>query len=418
MPEGVSYELPKVEGTEVDGAGEYRRYSPEEIKDLALREIKKRVKGRFANEPYHNPGHSEGVGNAAKDILALAEETGMEVTDGMRLGVEVAAAAHDMFIRTRVNKVLGTLGYGTLMRYRGTTGEIIDPETGEIELVEKMPGPVRDALKDERWKKGNEEASWLEVEHIMDEADPDGIVFTSDVREIIRAAIAATYPDVEFPASYPSVDDVRVERRDPTTQEVQATIDLTDFLPKKDGKPAGLKFFQPFVHAKSSLAVVAIAMGDLSEGGRVDAREFRRKGNAEYWELRPLLRERIANGFADFSKEPEKRFEEMSKAAQDMLGWIQSQAGFLLWQKIRYREILDTNDAINANTETARSFKEKMNGVYSQFDANILDAFDRSQRLTGRFDQLLNPATFAQNSEAEQHLRDLARQMDYDELPY
>lgn len=400
-----------------EGISEYREHSSEEIKDAALLEIRKRVAARFAREPYHNPGHSEGVGNAAKEILDVAEEAGMEVSDAMRLEVAFAAAAHDMFIRSKVNRVPGTFGYGTLMRYRGATGEIRNPETGNVELVEKMPQPVREALEDERWKKGNEEASWLEVEHIMDEADPDGKVFTLEVRKVIRAAIAATYPDVEFPAPYPSPDDARIEHRDPATGEVQNIIDLTDFLPKKDGKPAGLKFYQPFVTPESPLAVVAIAMGDLSEGGRVSAREFRRKGNAEYWESRPLLRERIANGFADVSGDPEKRCEEMAKAAQDMLGWAQSQVGFLLWQKVRHREMLATNQEMNEDTEAARSFKEKMNGVYSQFDANIIDAFYRSQGLTGRFGQLLNPATFASSPQAEQQLRDLAHLMDYDEFP-
>ena len=405
-----------MEGSRPSAAAEYREYSPEEIKEEALHAIKKRVEARFARESYHNPGHSEGVGKAAKEILDIAEEAGMEVTDAMRLGVEFAAAAHDMFIRTRINMAPGTFGYGTRVRYRGATGEIRKPATGEIELVEKMPQPVRDALKDERWKKGNEDASWLEVEHIMDEADPDGRVFTPEVRKIIRAAIPATYPDVEFPAPYPSADDARIERRDPDTGDVQAVIDLTDFLPKKDGKPAGLKFYQPFVTPESPLAVVAIAMGDLSEGGRVDAREFRRKGNAEYWELRPLLRERIANGFADLSGDPEKRREEMANAAQDMLGWVQSQVGFLLWQKIRYREILATNHTMNADTQTARLSKGKMNGIYSQFDSNILDEFYRSQSLTGSFKPLLNPAAFAQNPQAEHQLRDLARFMDYDEF--
>lgn len=116
----------------------------------------------------------ETVGKGSQQVLDAAERAGFAVTPEIRLAAKFAAAAHDIVIRKSVNITSGTFGYGLTMRYRGATGEIPDEETGTVQEVEMMPAPVREALKSERWQKGNEEASWLEVEHIFDEADPDG----------------------------------------------------------------------------------------------------------------------------------------------------------------------------------------------------------------------------------------------------
>lgn len=58
-----------------------------------------------------------------------------------------------------------------------------------------------------------------------------------------------------------------------------------------------------------------------------------------------------------------------------------------------------------------------MDQIYSSFDANIIDAFRRSQDLRERFKHLLDPAAFIQNQRAEEELRDLANLMGYDEFP-
>lgn len=89
--------------------------------------------------------------------------------------------------------------------------------------------------------------------------------------------------------------------------------------------------------------MIAIALGDLSEGGRVDAETFRSRGNAEYWETRKLIRGNVANWFRDFSDSQDERFREMAAAAKDMLNWAETQTGFLLWQKLRYSDILEHN---------------------------------------------------------------------------
>ncbi|MBI3442222.1 MAG: hypothetical protein HY007_00405 [Candidatus Sungbacteria bacterium] len=380
-----------------EGVLEDREGSLEQIGERAMERIENKVTKEFEGEPYHNPEHPKGVGAAAEEGLDIAEQSGITVTKEMRRAGRFAAAAHDMVIRKRVNMTPGTFGYGTTMRYRG--------------FGEKMPPAVRDALKGEKDRHGNEEASWLELEQIMNEEDPDGAYFTENVRRMARAAIAATYPDVEFPAPFPSPDDAKIGRRN-SAGEVEAVIDVTDMLSKtEDGRPAGLKFFQPFLTAESSLVTALVAIGDLSEGGRVDPREFRKKGNAEYWELRALLRQRIADGFADLSDKPKERVVEMANAAKDMLAWAQTQIGFLLWQKIRFAEILQTNPDMN------EFFREKMRRIYSHFDANILDAYYRAGTLSGRFKQLMEPAAFTHNPHAETELRDLASMMDYDEFP-
>lgn len=394
-------------------SGEQKEFPADEIEQAAFAEVKKRVRARFAGEPYHHAGHSfESVLPGAENILDKAEDAGMEgVNEEIRLAVRFAAAAHDMVIRRGLNP-----SNGQWLRYRGFAGEVYDEKTGKTEIKDEMPKAVRDALARDRWQKGNEEASWLEVEHIMDETDPDGKVFTKRVREIVRAAIGATYPDVRYPEPYPLAEDTLISDRDPVTGEIREIVDMAPFLPKdREGRPAGLKFFQPFLTAKSPLAVVAIAMGDLMEGGRVDAREFQQKGNAEFWETRKATRERVANDFAEI-QDPVLRGREMALAAGDMLGWAQSQGGFLLWQKVRYREILSGNDAINADPQAAENFKKKMDETYRHFDENILASVRRANELAERYKILQNADEFAKNPEAVHQLRELANAMDYEEF--
>lgn len=381
---------------EKDAFSQEGERSLDQIAERALKRIRECLRERFTGKPYHGPEHSEDVGAAVKQGLDIAEESGITVTEEMRRAARFAPAAHDMVIRARLNMTPGTSGYGTIMRYRG--------------FADKMPPAVRDALKGEQDRHGNEEASWLETEQIMNEEDPDGVYFTPNVRRMARAAMAATYPDVEFPAPFPSRDDVKIERRN-AEGKVESVVDLTDVLPKKDGRPAGLKFFQPFLTAESSLVSMLTAVGDLSEGGRVQPHEFRKKGNAEFWELHVLLRQRIADGFADLSENPQEHAVEMANATKDMLDWAQTQIGFLLWQKIRFAEILQNSPDVNER------FREKMHKIYSHFDDNILDAYYRASGLSGRFKHLTEPAAFTQNPHAADELRDLARMMDYDEFP-
>lgn len=386
-----------------------RKRSVEEIVGDVIAVIRKRVAARFAGEPYHNFGHSfETVLDGSEQVMDLAERAGVANRDEeARLAQRLAAMAHDMIIRRSINMTPGTPGASQMLRWRG--------------FGDMMPESVSDTLRSERWRKGNEEASWLELEHVMDEADPDGIVFTPHVRALARDAIAVTYPNANF-EEFPSEDDLIIKDYDPATGTPRGTLNLAEFLRNKQGRPAGLKFFQPNLTPESEIPVVAVALGDLSEGGRVSSAEFFDKGNAEYWETRPLTRREFENGFADLPEPPPSvpaqwRRSVMAEAASDMLNWARTQVGFLLWQKLRYHEILETNVQINRDPRAAARFKAGMNAVYAHFDANIAASYRRAQDLEQRFGALRDAETFSRDSEAEKRLYELAGAMGYRTLP-
>ena len=376
--------------------------SSEAITQAVFEEIDKHLGTFFPDHPYHGPDHSLiSVLGGATHVMDVGAESGLPDTDAeAKLAVKLAAYAHDAIINTtepdpdRINAKT----YGHVIRLRGA---------GEY-----MPKPVRTLLGPEG--KGNEEQSWLHLEKIMDRYDPDRRVFTDRVRLLAHDMIFVTYPEAMSPVPYPDPKDTIITIINPETGQKEE-FDLEPYLLKDgSGKPAGLKFWQPFLTEHSPLPVVAVALGDLSEGGRVGPTEFRILGNAEFWETCVTGRVRdIPDNFADW--QGTDRWRRMVGMSEDMLGWAESQVGFLLWQKIRFHEVMDTNRAINAVPDQAHSFKERMLGTYKHFDENIFASAERVKHLRETYKSLKYQATYEKNPEdTEKLFFALVNEMDYE----
>ena len=357
-----------------------RERSPEEITQAVREEIGRRVNDRFGDHPergpdrtrfsFHGPEHPQEVLAHAKKIMAIAREHGVAgANDEAELAVDVGARAHDMVVRFREITDKSSPRYGEIDRYRG--------------WADRAPAPIKDLLAQEGVS-GNEQASWDELEKILDEHDPDKKIYTPRVRELARATIAATYPDAPFPF--------------PVFPEGSTTIQGRDLVPylfkTADGRPSGLKFSQPELDDKeltSPIAVTAVACGDLSYGGKMNAEGFQKHGDQEWAETHPLMVREIEAGIAQ--KTDAESAKEKARIAKSMIGWQGAQPGFLLWQKIRFEN--------NINRYHNTRFSNAMHQEYNKFDDNILAAADRVDAFKN-FSNLGNESFFTNSETADE----------------
>ncbi|MDP3771987.1 MAG: hypothetical protein Q8Q94_01260 [bacterium] len=359
----------------------------EKIKSAVEREISERVHDRFGDHPdrgpersrffFHRPEHPAAVRERAWRIMKLAREHGMDDADDEAvLAADTAAQAHDLVIRFHEINDSVSPRHGEIDRYRGWGG--------------RAPEAIRTVLN-ERSIKGNEEASWDELEKMLDDHDPEKKVYTDRVRNLAKKAIAATYPEVPFP--FPAF---------PEGATVIEGRDLAPYLFRtNDGLLAGLKFDQPELTDESPLAVFAVAMGDLAYGGVVDAESFKEHGDEEWAETHPRMIREIEADIAE--KNDEASIKEKARIAASIIGWQSAQPGFLLWQKIRFYEHLPGSS----------NFKTAMSAEYRHFDENILAAADRVEAFK-KFIPLKDAVFYTSPEgayEADQLFRNMVREM-------
>ncbi len=359
----------------------------EKIKSAVEREISERVRDRFGDHPdrgpersrffFHGPQHPDAVRERARRIMKLAREHGMdEADDEAVLAADIAARAHDLVIRFHEIDDPASPRRGEIDRYRGWGG--------------RAPEAIRTVLN-EKGIKGNEEASWDELEKILDDHDPEKKIYTDRVRTLAKKAIAATYPEVPFP--FPAF---------PEGATVIQGRDLAPYLFRtNDGLLAGLKFNQPELTTESPLAVFAVAMGDLAYGGMVDVESFKKHGDEEWAETHPRMVRAIEASIVE--KNDEASIKEKARIAASVIGWQSAQPGFLLWQKIRFYEYLSGSS----------DFKTAMSAEYGHFDENILAAADRVE-VFKKFTPLKDTAFYTSPEgayEADQLFRAMVREI-------
>lgn len=343
--------------------------SPERREEIIVAvnaQLKEEMGRLHPGEPFHNSGHLEDVAEDGAAILGIFEKYGM-TGENDRLAAEAAANGHDLVIEY-------TLVNGVRVRHRGFGGS--------------MPQNVK-ALGVE---KGNEELSWLRTQTVIAKFDPDKKVYTDEVLEKIRLGIAATYPEASLATLPPGAAIV-------VNPENGEQVDLSPYLEKdEEGKPIALKFDQPFLlsESESDLSTFAVAFGDLMHDGKYDAEAFKVHGNHEYQELHESAMQEIRAGVDSIS--PERKTE----IAESMLSWVRSQAGFLLWQKVRFEHIVNTFKAINVHPHT-KEIKKDLATLYNKFDQNLLAAKDRIAMST-RFESLKSPRTYVDSPETAQAL--------------
>lgn len=364
----------------------------ERVEALVLKEIDDAVRKRHSDKEYHAPEHSLTVDKNSAEILSTIEQHNPgTITEEMERARKTGARGHDIYIATAIDPKTGTM-----VRLRGLGAD-------------NMPENVASILKEQgKPLLGNEEVSAVEVIGVIAKHDPNQEVYTSDVNRMMIDTIRATYPIpsfVSFSEKVYSTTDAgenRVVVTDPDTQE---QVDLTEYLyTSKDGKPVGLKMDQ-FINEDSELGTIAIAMGDLSQGGRFDSEVFRDEGNREFWESKPHL---VSLANSDMEK---LTADEKSLLAKEAIGWIEVQLGFLLHQKMRFESTLDTNQALNA-LPNAEATKTALRTLYGEWDRNLVATAERIRRVREKYAGLKDAAVF-EEGKSDAKLKELLDEMSY-----
>ncbi|MDQ3014289.1 MAG: hypothetical protein M3Q73_00280 [bacterium] len=338
---------------------------------------------RYGNEPFHNPDHIRGFRDDGLDILQRIKEVASElVTEEDELVIPTVAGGHDLVVDYLLNNDPTSFFYGQRMRIRGW-------EVGDV------PPNLKEAVDEEQG--GNERKSADETIKILEELDPNGEIYTESARKKVREGIAATYPEAGMAPIAEEHLTIHVSEN--------AEIDLRPYLMKdKEGNYLGLKFNQKYLTPESSISTLASGFADLSYAGKVSGEEFKQLGNAEYRELRELIGSEIKKGIDTIS--PERK----AKIASDMIGWIDTQTGFALHQKIRFNSVINSNNAINAHPK-AEMIKNALVGKYRRFDSNIVYAKDRIIAAKEKYASLKDPAAYPGSDEL---LKELVRDMGYE----
>lgn len=318
-------------------------------------------------EAFHNEIHIDNVARDSVEILELFLRYNMVKKEDV-LATESAVKGHDLIINFTTITDPSAKNYGQIVRHCGFEDTI--PENVEKLGIEK----------------GNEELSWLKTLQIISESDPEGFIYTPQVLEKIRTGISGTYPEISF-AQIPETATII---KDPENGE---EIDLTPYLATDaEGRPSALKFDQPYLRSESAdITTLAVAFGDLMYAGKCDAEDFIHQGNNEYKEVNAFTVTEVTKNFASLSHKRK------ATIAGGMISWIESQVGFLLWQKVRFEETLQTFKPI-LKSPHKKEIREDFSALYNKFDINLIRAKQRIE-MSRRFDTLKNIETYTENPE-------------------
>lgn len=313
------------------------------------------------DEPFHNERHPKNVGVDALRIIDIFEAYTDQVTPDVRLATETGASIHDLVVDYEVVRDPNAFNYGQRIRLRGF---------GEL-----MPANVKKILAEKGETKGNEEKSWEKGEEIIKKRDPEGKVYNPMVMEAMKEIVAATYPDAKM-----------------------------DQLPNES--MTALHFSQPLLTEESKISTLAVAYGDIMYGGKVDFLKFKEHGNEEFRELYELIRKDVLGGIDRLT--PERKVE----IAKSALGWISTQVGFLLWQKIEFNSRLENFKAIKESRDP-EALKRALSDEYSKFDSNIIDSKKRVDSARARWGNLAKPDEYKADLEADIKFRELLGEMGF-----
>lgn len=378
--------MTSLEKTHFSTSGASSLENREQVSQKVLKELNGEMKRLHENEPFHNEEHPEHVLKDANDVLAIFEKYD-QITPDDKLAVDTAATGHDLVLNYAIAQRPEAFNYGQRIRYRGF-GSFMPPVVKEFGV-----------------EKGNEELSWLRVQEIVAKHDPNKKIYTDKILKKVESAIGATYPDV-YPATFPENATLIT---DPETNE---SMDLAPYLMKdKDGKPMGFKFDQPTLlsNPESDVSTLAVALGDLMYAGKCDGETFKMRGNEEYRETREVIGQELKAGSGSLT--PERK----AQITKDMIDWIRSQVGFLLWQKVRFVELLNKYKPIAENPR-AEEIRKDLAELYNKFDANLSFAKQRTDAAESKYGSLKNPETYtAEPERAASQFNDLLQEMGYTE---
>lgn len=312
-------------------------------KEIVLGRLKTILRKEFREDPYHNIEHSSDVDIVSARVCEIIKDIDPSlVTEQEELAREVAAYAHDAVIE-----------------YVDAIGENNPMKGKRVRRRGFLRGDVSFDLRNSGM--GNEHASSEKVKAMIDEVDPNHAIFKPVVVDEINAAIAATFPEFDLKAKVP---DEKWYGIDPRARQYF----------DEEGK--GLRIYQPYLHPKSSVATLSVALADLSGGGFMLPEDSLKKGNAEYRETRDrvgwLLMEK---GLKNVS------LEEKQKIIDDMKGWLKSQVQFFVWRKIETERVINEH-IFNTSKENQQKIKAAFRevGIFKRFDEVIGEAVRRFEK--------------------------------------
>lgn len=258
---------------------------------------------------------------------------------------------------------------------------------------------------------GNEAKSARLLEQEMRKANKQAgrEIFTEEQIHTAVWSIDATYPDVNLGPDFKGAPFEEYPYYNTAISQNPALGELFNKL-KEQGTAKGPLFFQP--HLEKPLEnkqpvpreVLVTALADLGTAGLAEKEEFFKEGDDEMRELYANLRSpevmrRLTEGNGDADRI------DREKVITALLGWLNSQAGFAVWQSLRFEKIVHLLKQRGEITpEEERGLREQ----FSHYEDNIRAAHDRAGKLREETEQIKSTA-----GEKEAFLR-LARSMHYE----
>lgn len=304
----------------------------------------------YSGLDYHNENHPEFVRKKALEFakIIMREDPSLVTKDTLAEIVN-SAASHD--------SVLNVARGEMIIRFRGF-------------FEEDIPAVAKPFMQERGITKGNEKLSAEYLEKELDQyVDVAGNpIFDTESRSHMVDAIAATFPEVLFAETIPDEDMAKY-----FSSGVLEGVDLSRYR-------TGIKFWQPHLKPESPISVLAVAEADLRGGvADEDPEHFGRDGDAEFRELSLGFREALQAGIDAIPQN--KR----TKAAENMLKWIKSQASFAMWQKVLFWDAIDKNQEIAQSPKAAEIKKDLADHYNPLFDRSILAAKKRYEEIERTF---------------------------------
>lgn len=276
------------------------------------------------------------------------------------------------------------------------------PEDNIVGMIRRHRGALdsENEGKPSMGSKGNEAMSaklMLDAMRCINEqhekAKTGKIIFTQEDMDIAKWAIDATFPKSDFGSDFKGAEFVH----DPYYEEMAArnpAIGRMVAYLQEHGITKGPHFSQPHLEdpllregKEIPLEVFTVAFADIGMAGYAKTPEAffvegDNEGKESYHNLRkPENINRLLNG--NETKDSEDR----AKASEALLGWLNSQAGFAMWQMIRFEKVL--HGMVKTGQMTAE-IEQRARELLGNHEVNIRASADRAERARAEYDRILN----------------------------
>lgn len=247
---------------------------------------------------------------------------------------------------------------------------------------------------------GNEAVSNKLMRAAMERVNQEAgeIIFTQEDMEIGEWAIDATFPKSDLGPDFKGVEFIQ----DPLYEEIAArnpAVVRTIAYLQEHGVTKGPHFSQPHLEdpllkegKEIPLEVFTVAFADLGMAGFAkNPEEFFIEGDNEGKEVYHNLRKpdnikRLLGDDEARDIEDPRDTEDRGKASQALLGWLASQAGFAMWQMIRFEKVIH---AMTKNGQMTPEKEQLTRELLGKHEANIKASVDRSMRARAEYDLVL-----------------------------